>query len=92
MHPVMKGSPDVIIPEKNLAIFVHGCFWHACKKCYRKPANNKDFWEEKIRKNIKRDRRNERILKRGGWKVIKIWEHNLRNTKNKGILSNLKWI
>lgn len=74
MHPKMKGSPDIIIPEKKIAIFIHGCFWHGCKNCYRKPTNNKDFWKNKIEKNIERDKKNLNLLKKEGWKTKIIWE------------------
>ena len=75
MHPKIKGSPDIIIPEKKLAIFIDGCFWHGCKKCYSRPVNNADFWKNKLISNKKRDRLNARSLKASGWSVIRLWEH-----------------
>src|SRR3989344_3584582 len=74
MHPKIDGSPDIIIPEKRIAIFLHGCFWHKCKHCYKAPKNNKMFWQQKINRNIERDGRNQRLLKREGWNVKIIWE------------------
>ncbi len=93
MHPRIKGSPDIIILEKSLAIFIHGCFWHACKKCYRKPMNNKEFWENKIVKNLERDKRNKKQLEKDGWKTLVIWECEIpRNNPNKEIRKILKKI
>jgi DNA mismatch endonuclease (patch repair protein) len=46
MHPKIVGSPDIILKDKKIAIFIHGCFWHGCKKCYRKPMNNKHSWKD----------------------------------------------
>ena len=84
MHPKIKGSPDIIIPEKNLAIFIHGCFWHGCKNCYRKPVNNKRFWEDKITRNIERDKKNNRKLKKEGWKIKTIWECGIPRRNPRG--------
>ena len=78
MHPKTNGSPDIIIPEKKIAIFIHGCFWHGCKNCYRKPVNNKKFWEDKIKRNIERDKSNAKSLKKQGFKVITLWECDLK--------------
>jgi len=84
MHPKIAGSPDIIIREKKIAVFLHGCFWHGCKKCYRPPKSNKTFWKTKVQNNIKRDLKNEKLLRRNGWKIIRIWEHEIdpRTIKN----------
>lgn len=74
MHPKVKGSPDILIPEKRLAIFIHGCFWHGCKKHSKIPQNNKEFWENKIKKNKERDKKNLKELKKQGLKTLTIWE------------------
>ena len=88
----MNGSPDIIILEKNLAIFVHGCFWHKCKNCYKKPVNNKEFWEEKMERNIERDKKNLKTLKKEGWKTLVIWECDLKNNKKQDVLFKIrKW-
>lgn len=77
MHPRLKGAPDLILKDKKLAIFLHGCFWHGCKKCYRAPRTNKKFWKEKLERNISRDKQDQRQLKKQGWKVMIIWEHEI---------------
>ena len=60
------------------AVFVDGCFWRCGPKRSNVPANNRAFWKEKFRKNLERDRRVNRELKKRGWRVIRIWEHELR--------------
>jgi len=86
MHPKLKGSPDVVLKEKKIAIFIHGCFWHGCKKCYKKPESNKKYWESKIRNNKKRDKTNSNLLRTNKWKILTIWEHSFKKTK----ISHLK--
>ncbi len=78
MHPKIKGSPDLVIPEVNLTIFLHGCFWHGCHRCYREPLSNKDFWREKITRNRKKDKKNTKLLRENGWLVLTIWEHEIK--------------
>jgi DNA mismatch endonuclease (patch repair protein) len=58
-------------------VFVDGCFWHACPRCFRMPATNRDYWEVKISRNVSRDRRITRGLRAKGWKVVRVWEHSL---------------
>lgn len=88
-QPKMKGSPDFIHKKDKIAIFVHGCFWHKCPKHYRQPESNKEYWLPKIERNIKRDKKNEKLLKKQGYQVIKIWEHNIPKDMNK-IIRKLK--
>ena len=89
MHPKMEGSPDIILKGKKVAIFLHGCFWHGCKKCYRKPVQNKQFWEKKLQYNMKKDRRNAKSLRKRGWKVVVVWEHEISRTRPRESLRNL---
>src|SRR3990167_6022712 len=70
MHPKIPGSPDIIIPDKKIAIFLHGCFWHRCPKHYKEPKSNRKYWLPKIDKNAERDKKNIRLLKNSGWKVV----------------------
>lgn len=73
----LPGKPDFIFLEQRLAIFVDGCFWHGCPKCYRRPHSHQDYWDTKVRNNMTRDRRNRRLLRRLGWRVLQIWEHEI---------------
>lgn len=79
MHPKIEGSPDIILHDQKIAIFLDGCFWHWCPKCKsKKPTTNAEYWKIKIEKNIKRDKENQRKLKKGGWQVIRFWEHEIK--------------
>lgn len=75
----LAGSPDIVFSRARLAIFLDGCFWHGCQRCRSIPATNRAFWMSKIQKNRKRDRKVQRMLRAQGWKVVRIWEHELRN-------------
>ncbi|MCB1092674.1 MAG: very short patch repair endonuclease [Verrucomicrobiae bacterium] len=74
----LAGRPDFLFRPERVALFVDGCFWHGCPKCYRRPKSNQAFWDEKIRKNTARDRAVNRELKRKGWIVVRVWEHELK--------------
>ena len=69
--------PDFVFRERRVALFVDGCFWHACPIHATKPRGNAAFWREKFERNQTRDRLVTRLLKAKGWKVIRIWEHEL---------------
>lgn len=71
------GRPDFYFEEMRVAVFVDGCFWHGCPKCFRAPRQNAEFWALKIGRNRKRDRAVGRILRRQGIRVIRVWEHDV---------------
>ena len=73
----LPGKPDFVFENEHLVIFVDGCFWHGCPKCYRRPQSSRKYWDEKVRRNIRRDNRVRAQLRRSGWSVIRIWEHSL---------------
>jgi DNA mismatch endonuclease (patch repair protein) len=73
------GKPDFLFRKDKVALFVDGCFWHSCRKHSNIPTNNRAFWTKKLEANKARDRRVTRVLKRDGWKVVRIWEHDLRH-------------
>lgn len=75
----LVGRPDVVFPRYHLAIFLDGCFWHGCPRCYRPPSVNVNFWSEKVLKNRRRDRRTTRKLRQMAWQVLRIWECKLVN-------------
>ena len=77
MNPKIAGRPDAIIPSKKIAIFVHGCFWHGCKLHGHIPKSNLDYWQPKLARNKARDESNARILKKAGWRVLTVWEHEI---------------
>ena len=71
------GKPDFIFRQMRLALFVDGCFWHGCPKHATQPKNNAAFWRRKFATNKKRDVLVTRTLRRTGWRVLRIWEHEL---------------
>ncbi|MBI1178058.1 DNA mismatch endonuclease Vsr [bacterium] len=77
-HPPIFGKPDFVFRKQRIAIFVDGCFWHCCPKHSNLPANNRVFWQKKLAANVARDRRVNRELRTLGWRVIRIWEHDLK--------------
>lgn len=78
----IPGSPDFAFRAQKVAVFVDGCFWHGCPRCYSAPKANARFWAEKVRYNIRHDRKVARELRSRGWLVVRIWEHSLRNPDN----------
>ncbi|WP_345027538.1 very short patch repair endonuclease [Ravibacter arvi] len=80
----LPGSPDIVLPKYKTAIFVHGCYWHGHKNCKKqiKPNTNKDFWDNKIQKNKSRDKEVQSELSKLNWKVLIVWECELRNSRS----------
>lgn len=83
LHYKLIGRPDIVFTKKKIAIFIDGCFWHKCKTHFIAPKTSKKFWYLKIKNNVLRDKNVNRGLKNDGWKVIRIWEHDLK--ENKGL-------
>jgi len=75
----LPGTPDVVLPRHRKIVLIHGCFWHghACS-LGSKPKSNSEYWRRKIRGNRTRDRRNLLALKRAGWRVLELWECEIR--------------
>ena len=74
------GRPDISFPGKRVAIFVNGCFWHRCPLCKLPiPKSNSSFWNDKFKKNIKRDKSKVALLKQNGWKVLTVWECEIKD-------------
>jgi DNA mismatch endonuclease (patch repair protein) len=74
----LTGRPDFVFTKERTAIFIDGCFWHGCKLHCRMPKSREAYWNLKIARNRKRDVEVTHILKRQGWKVVRIWEHSLK--------------
>lgn len=85
----LPGKPDIVLPKYKTAIFIHGCFWHG-HSCQRGslPESNREFWKEKINKNIERDSQNILQLEEKGWSVIIIWQCEMKNKEDKEIRFN----
>ncbi|MEW6286707.1 MAG: very short patch repair endonuclease [Chloroflexota bacterium] len=81
-NQTLLGKPDFVFPKQKIALFVDGCFWHGCSKHSSIPKNNRRFWERKLQQNKERDRFVNRELRKLGWKVIRVWEHELRKPQS----------
>jgi DNA mismatch endonuclease, patch repair protein len=82
LHAALPGKPDIFFDDQRIAVFVDGCFWHFCPKCGHIPRTRQAFWKAKIERNMRRDRRTKRILRQGGIRVIRVWEHSLKSSKD----------
>jgi DNA mismatch endonuclease (patch repair protein) len=87
---VLPGRPDFIFRRERLAVFVDGCFWHACPLHASQPATNASFWERKLQANLIRDREANRRLRARGWRVVRIWQHELSRTNQARLISRLR--
>ena len=87
----MPGKPDIVLPKYKTCVFVNGCFWHKHEGCkdFVWPKNNADFWKEKLIRNANRDKKTHEDLKQLGWRVLVIWECDLKKDKRQETLDNL---
>lgn len=74
------GRPDLVFPETKVALFVDGCFWHHCPRCNFEPTSNRKYWTAKFARNQERDKEVNHTLRSRGWRVLRIREHELRNS------------
>jgi DNA mismatch endonuclease, patch repair protein len=84
----LPGRPDIVLPRYRIAVFVHGCFWHQHSGCpkSRRPSTNIEFWNRKLDGNASRDERKIAQLKDLGWRVIVLWECEIKRDPNACIL------
>lgn len=77
----LPGKPDIVLPKHRTVIFIHGCFWHRHPGCPRAstPATKQDYWLPKFRRTVKRDKKNQAELLRLGWRVIVVWECEIKD-------------
>ncbi len=78
-HTPKPVVPDFVFKASQVAVFVDGCFWHRCPKHFHAPQTNRQWWAKKIAANVCRDRFVDRALRRAGWMVIRVWEHDLKS-------------
>jgi DNA mismatch endonuclease (patch repair protein) len=88
----LRCSADIVFPRQRLCIFVDGCFWHGCRKHFECPKKNRAWWKEKIEANRVRDRMQTRTLKEAGWKVVRIWEHDITSIRIAHVSDRLRKI
>ena len=77
------GKPDIAFTRFKVAVFIDGCFWHRCPVCFVRPETNPEFWKNKIEGNVKRDKIVKERLEEEGYKVIRLWEHEVRKDAEK---------
>ncbi|MDQ3635534.1 MAG: DNA mismatch endonuclease Vsr [Acidobacteriota bacterium] len=77
----LPGKPDIVLPRHKKIILVHGCFWHMhdCKRGNVTPKTNTEYWQKKRFKNVERDRQNLTAYKKEGWKVLTVWECEIKD-------------
>jgi DNA mismatch endonuclease (patch repair protein) len=75
LAPGQRVRPDIAFTARRVAVFVDGCFWHACPEHGTKPAANTWYWDPKLRRNVERDRAADAALAAAGWEVVRVWEH-----------------
>src|SRR5260370_28648430 len=73
----LRCMADIVFRRQRVCVFVDGCFWHGCRKHFECPKTNGAWWQEKIEANRVRDRFQTKTLQRAGWKVVRIWEHDI---------------
>ena len=71
----VRVRPDIVFTARRVAVFVDGCFWHACPEHGRQPSVNEWYWAPKLRRNVERDRAADVALAAAGWQVVRLWEH-----------------
>lgn len=89
----LPGKPDVVMQGRRIALFVHGCFWHGhdCARGAREPKSNADYWRNKISRNRERDARNQTALTHDGWRVLTVWECEMRSPDfEAGLITSVK--
>lgn len=89
-HTRVFGNPDFVFRKHRLAVFVDGCFWHGCPKHGTQPASNVSFWRAKLTRNRARDRLVGRWLKRLGWNVLRIWQHELTRKNEQRLVGRIR--
>jgi len=88
LHYKLIGKPDIVFVSKKVAVFIDGCFWHKCSSCYKEPKSNREYWLPKLERNVKRAKEVSHQLKKVGWNVIRIWEHDVKKDLKKIIKKN----
>lgn len=92
-HPsIIYGRPDLVFRRKKVAVFIDSDFWHGHPKRFTMPKTNRTYWRQKIKRNIERDKQVNMELRKDGWKVVRIWEHDIKRNPEKAIAKILSAI
>ena len=86
----VKGHPDFVFPDKKIAIFVDGCFWHGHDCRNTRPADNAEYWQKKRERNMRHDKEITALFENRGWTVIRIWECELKKKNFERLKEKLK--
>ena len=89
-HVHVFGNPDFVFTKWRVAVFVDGCFWHGCPKHATQPMSNQAFWTAKLTRNKARDRLVMRTLRQRGWRVLRVWQHELSPSNERRLLRRLR--
>lgn len=84
----LPGQPDFVFRSSRIAVFIDGCFWHCCPRCFLPPRQNTSYWEPKLARNRERDKKVSKQLREANWRVLRFWEHQLERPA--GVLRQLK--
>lgn len=90
LKPSKSVRPDFVFRAERLAVFVDGCFWHGCPEHFRRPQTRQKFWDAKITRNQARDAEVTKALRKAGWRVLRLWEHDLAVKREKRLLARLR--
>ncbi len=89
----VRVRPDFVFRRERVVVFVDGCFWHGCVEHYRRPKGNRKFWDAKIARNMARDATVTKALRKAGWRVLHLWEHELAKKLERRLLARLRrWL
>lgn len=77
----LPGKPDIFFRGRKTAVFIDGCYWHKCPECFKLPKTNGTFWKSKLDKNTRRDKKITFLLKKKGFSVVRLWEHQIENDR-----------
>lgn len=86
----VAGSPDVAVPSRKIAVFIDGDFWHGYQFAKWRDKLPKVYWQDKIAANIRRDRRTFAALRKNGWKVMRVWEHELTEKRKEKAFEKIR--
>ena len=84
------GKPDLAFPGERIAVFLDGSFWHGCPKIYRRPKTNQEYWDRKVKSNMRRDEEVLQRLTKDGWLVIRFWEHEIKENRQKVVANVMR--
>lgn len=78
----LPGKPDFVFRSSRTAVFIDGCFWHCCPRCFEPPKQNMSYWGPKLKRNQARDKEVNKKLSDANWRVIRFWEHQLNQPES----------